>query len=80
MKTIETVVNGVKVVDVVLEEKDFATQQLREQRLMTCHRCPNFKYNEQGQTEDQRAECTECSCMLVHRVAYVESSCPIGKW
>jgi hypothetical protein len=71
MRTVETYVNGIKVVDVIMENSDLSSAELKQQRLDTCNTC-EFIVNAES--------CSRCSCLLVNRVAYVESFCPEGKW
>ena len=71
MKTLERVENGIKIVDVVMEESDFASETLKNQRLAICNTC-EFRVNSDS--------CSKCSCLLVNRVSYVEMFCPEGKW
>lgn len=70
MRTEEKIVNGINVVEVIMEDIDFASAELKEQRLNICDTC-EYKVNE---------SCSKCSCLLANRVTYVEMFCPEGKW
>ena len=72
MKTIEYFKNGANIVEVVMEEEDFASKQLVEQRLSTCNACEHISAD--------KTSCAHCSCLLEARTMYAESFCPIGKW
>jgi hypothetical protein len=72
MRTIERDVQGIKVIEVIMEDSDFASEQLIAQRLSTCNTCEFVNANKDS--------CTQCSCLLSSRTKYVESFCPIGKW
>jgi hypothetical protein len=71
MKTIEQRIGGITVVEITMEDSDFSTPALVQQRLAICQPC-EFIVNTES--------CSKCSCLLVNRVAYVESFCPEGKW
>jgi hypothetical protein len=71
MKTNEIMLNGIKVVEVVMEDEDFSSPLLVEQRLSICRSCEFIVNNE---------SCLKCSCLLSNRTKYVESFCPEGKW
>ena len=68
-ETIEYI-NGIKVINVIQDEFDMASAELRQQRLDTCNGC-------EKKIEDT---CSECSCLLSVRTSYLEITCPIGKW
>ena len=72
MRTIEKDVGGIKVVEVIMEESDFSSAELIATRLAICNTCEFASANKDS--------CSKCSCLLVNRVAYVESFCPVGKW
>lgn len=71
MRTIESIVNGIKVVEVFMEDIDFASTELKSQRLNICNRC-------EYKTTDN--SCSQCSCLLTNRVSYTDSFCPMEKW
>jgi len=71
MKTIETNVGGVNIVEVIMEDSDFSSPDLVQERLAICKPC-EFIVNEES--------CRKCSCLLANRTKYVESFCPEGKW
>lgn len=71
MKTIERIENGVTIVDVIMEDQDFASDALKAERLRVCAGC-EYRVNEDS--------CSKCSCLLVNRVSYVDMYCPEGKW
>jgi hypothetical protein len=71
MKTIETNVGGVNIIEVIMEDSDFSTPALIQQRLAICKPC-EFIVNDES--------CSKCSCLLANRTKYVESFCPEGKW
>lgn len=71
MKTIETTSNGIKVYEIVLEESDYASQQLIDQRLAICNSC-EYLVNAES--------CSKCSCLVAHRTKYIDMFCPEGKW
>lgn len=80
MKVVETVVNGVLITETVLEDSDFATAELREQRLSICRGCEFYSINTDAPEQFQQENCSKCSCILATRVSYTESFCPEGKW
>lgn len=71
MKTIEKFINGIQIVEVVMEDSDLSSPTLKQKRLTTCNSCEFIVNND---------SCSKCACLLVNRVAYVESFCPEGKW
>lgn len=71
MRTIETTHNGVTIVEVIMEDIDFSSNELKNQRLSICKSCEFIINND---------ACGKCSCLLVNRILYVESFCPVGKW
>ena len=71
MKTIENNLGGVTIVEVIMEESDFSSIELIQQRLDICRTCEFIVKNE---------SCSKCSCLLANRTKYVESFCPEGKW
>ena len=71
MKTIERNVGGVNVVEIIMEDIDFSTPLLIQQRLTICRSCEFIVNNE---------SCSKCSCLLENRTKYTESFCPEGKW
>ena len=71
MKTIENNLSGITIVEVIMEESDFSSVELIQQRLATCSTCEFIIKNE---------SCSKCSCLLASRTKYVESFCPEGKW
>ena len=71
MKTIEHNVNGIAIYETVLEDTDYASQELVDRRLSICHSCEFLVNNE---------SCSKCSCLIQHRTKYIELFCPEGKW
>jgi hypothetical protein len=71
MRTVEKEVGGIKVIEVIIEESDMSSPELKQQRLATCYSCEFVVKNE---------TCSKCSCLLANRIAYIESFCPVGKW
>lgn len=71
MKTIERDVGGITVVEVIMEDSDFSTPELIQQRLTICQPCEFIVNND---------SCSKCSCLLANRTKYAESFCPEGKW
>jgi hypothetical protein len=63
-------INGIKVTTITSDEFDLASSELRQQRMNVCDGC-EFKVND---------SCSQCSCLLNVRIAYLESFCPEGKW
>ena len=63
-------VGGIKMIKILDEEFQIASDELKQSRLNTCSTCSN-------NTGDS---CSLCSCLLVVRTAYVDSFCPEGKW
>ena len=72
MRTIENIVNGMKVIEVIMEETDFSSDELIATRLTICNTCEFVSANKDS--------CSKCSCLLESRTKYVEMFCPIGKW
>jgi hypothetical protein len=72
MRTIENIVNGMKVIEVIMEETDFSSDELIATRLSICNMCEFVSTNKDS--------CSKCSCLLESRTKYVEMFCPIGKW
>jgi len=62
--------DGVKVISIIQDEFDMASNELRQQRLSVCEPCE--KRNNDS--------CSECSCLLSVRTSYLDITCPIGKW
>ncbi len=58
------------VINVINSEFSIASDDLKKERMDVCNTCEK-KLNE---------SCTECSCLLVTRISYVDSFCPLGKW
>jgi hypothetical protein len=71
MKTIEHNVNGIAIYETVLEESDYASVELVNQRLSICGSCEFLVKNE---------SCSKCSCLVQQRTKYVDIFCPEGKW
>jgi hypothetical protein len=71
MKTIEQRIGGITVVEITMEDSDFSTPELIQQRLAICQPCEFIVNND---------SCSKCSCLLANRTKYVESFCPEGKW
>ena len=71
MRSIQTTQNGITTVEVIMEECDFSSAELKKQRLDICTPCEFIINNE---------SCSKCSCLLVNRISYTESFCPEGKW
>jgi succinate dehydrogenase/fumarate reductase-like Fe-S protein len=71
MKTVETNVGGISIVEVIMEESDFSTSHQIEHRMSICNSCEFIVNNE---------SCSKCSCLLANRTKYVEMFCPEGKW
>jgi hypothetical protein len=71
MRTTENIVGGITIVEVVMEDDDFSTPELIQQRLSICQPCEFIVNND---------SCSKCSCLLANRTKYVESFCPEGKW
>lgn len=72
MRTVEKDVGGITIVEVIMEESDFSSEELIQQRLSICNSCEFVSANKDS--------CTQCSCLLANRTKYVESFCPVGKW
>lgn len=79
MHTITRYIDGVEVKETVLDPEDFASVELREQRLSICDTCDCMVYDSTAEYPMQKS-CTECSCLLVNRVSFQDSFCPEGKW
>jgi hypothetical protein len=71
MKIVEKIIGGTLVIEHIMEESDFASTQLVQQRLSVCNTCEFIVNNE---------SCSKCSCLLQNRTKYVEMFCPEGKW
>jgi hypothetical protein len=71
MITTEKIVNGIPVVEVTLEESDYAPKAMQELRLNTCNGC---------EFQIPKGSCSKCSCLLENRVKYIDMFCPEGKW
>jgi hypothetical protein len=71
MKTIQHNENGIAIYETIIEEEDYASQQLIDYRLNICSSC-EFNVNNES--------CNKCSCLLKHRTKYKELFCPEGKW
>lgn len=70
MKTIEHNTNGIAIYETIIEESDYASEDLIKQRLNTCSSC-QFLDND---------KCSKCSCLIQHRTKYIDIHCPEGKW
>lgn len=51
-------------------EEDLATEQVKEDRLSICLKCPFLK----NQT------CTKCGCYALFRASLEYKQCPVAKW
>ena len=71
MKTVEKTQNGIRVIEIIMEDIDFASDEVKQQRLDICNKCEFIVNNE---------SCQKCSCLLVNRVFYTDSTCPVEKW
>jgi hypothetical protein len=71
MKIIEKIIDGTRVIEHIMEESDFASPVLVQERLTICSTCEFIVNNE---------SCSKCSCLLQNRTKYVEMFCPEGKW
>jgi hypothetical protein len=71
MKIVEKIIGGTLVIEHIMEESDFSSPQLVQQRLSVCNTCEFIVNNE---------SCSKCSCLLQSRTKYVEMFCPEGKW
>ena len=71
MKTIEISTGSIKIYETVIEEEDYASSELIQERLDTCYSC-EFNVNQES--------CSKCSCLLAHRTKYKDLFCPEGKW
>lgn len=71
MRTVERFNNGINVVEIIMEENDFSSKELIQQRYNICKSCEFIVNND---------SCSKCSCLLQNRTKYVESFCPEGKW
>ena len=67
----ENNIGGITVVEITMEELDFSSPLLIQQRLSICQSCEFIVNNE---------SCSKCSCLLENRTKYAESICPEGKW
>jgi hypothetical protein len=72
VKTIEKQFGDIKIVEVIMEESDFSSPVLINQRITICKSCEFIN--------DAQDSCSKCSCLLENRTKYVESFCPDGKW
>lgn len=70
MKTVEHNSNGIAIYETIIEETDYASAELVNERLNTCRSC-EFLEND---------KCSKCSCLIQHRTKYIDLSCPEGKW
>jgi hypothetical protein len=61
--------NGITVNEIDSIE-ELSTEELKTFRMNICNSCDR----------KQNDGCLECSCLLVNRIAFTESFCPIGKW
>ncbi len=66
----KTYMFGHIVVNEITCDIELASEELKANRMAICTDCEK-KVND---------GCKECSCLLVNRVAFTESFCPIGKW
>lgn len=71
MKTTESILDGINIVSIEMEESDFSTPELVQSRLAICNSCEFIVQNE---------SCSKCSCLLANRTKYTDSFCPEGKW
>ena len=61
--------NGITVNEIDSTE-ELSSEELKISRMTICNSC----------NKNQNDSCQECSCLLVNRIAFTESFCPIGKW
>jgi hypothetical protein len=61
--------NGI-IINEVDATEELASEDLKTSRMTICNSCD----------KKQNDGCQECSCLLVNRIAFTESFCPIGKW
>jgi len=70
MAEVNTYNVGHIVVNEVTVDIELASDELKAERMAICTPCEN-------RVDDG---CKECSCLLVNRIAFTESFCPVGKW
>lgn len=70
MKIIEKIIDGIRV-QVVELDIELSPDQLKQDRMATCTACEFIAAS---------TFCSKCLCLLVSKVSFVSSSCPIGKW
>ena len=70
MRTETSIINGIKINNVVYEESDFRNSSEKQSVLNVCYSCEKFN--------DEK--CSECSCLVENLVGLKTNSCPLGKW
>jgi hypothetical protein len=54
------------------EGEEQAPETLQQERKKICEGCENYN--------KEKDSCSECSCLIMRKVFYLYSDCPIGKW
>lgn len=58
--------------DTLLGRVEYASNEVREQRLAICHGCPLLNA--------KLMQCTDCGCFVKVKTKYKDASCPKAKW
>jgi hypothetical protein len=58
--------------DTVTGKAEFVVNVIREQRLITCSNCSEFR--------KMSRQCSLCGCFMDVKARYKHATCPQGKW
>ena len=78
MKILESIQDGVTIIEHILEESDYTTSEVYNTRLHTCKGCEFYSIDKTQQIGKE--SCSKCGCILEHRISFVDMFCPEGKW
>lgn len=68
---VESLVNGIKVIQVIADDNDYASEDLKTERMNICTKCEFNQNNE---------SCEKCFCLLAALVSRLDATCPEGRW
>lgn len=72
MQTETYIENGVTIHNVILEDSDLASVEVKNQRKAICIECNSYNQEENS--------CSSCGCIADTLMTYTDSKCPEGFW
>lgn len=70
MRIEEELIDGIIVRNIINEDDDFVTEEIKTFRKNICNICENYN----------NGQCLLCGCVTETKILYIESECPINKW